>query len=159
DSEIELKLAEFDEKLGDEAQARAEMARYVELEKNSLAALEKLAGFYHRRARFVDEAATRERMIAAAPAGERAPVLRALIETARRQRLEKYQRPDYFRRLIASDNASFDVVKQFVDHLIETKAFNVALGALRQHKSAFPNEKNYFLEKEVDVLLKLNRGG
>jgi tetratricopeptide (TPR) repeat protein len=98
-------------------------------------------------------------MIAAAPSGERAPILRALIETARRQRLEKYQRPDYFRRLIASDAASFDVVRQFVDHLIETKAFNVALGALRQYKSAFPNEKNYFLEKEVDVLLKLNRGG
>src|SRR5215475_1612873 len=77
DSEIELKLAEFDEKLGDEEQARAEMARYVELEKNSVAALEKLAGFYHRRARFVDEAAARERMIAAAPSGERAPILRA----------------------------------------------------------------------------------
>src|SRR5215475_6933592 len=61
DSEIELRLAELDEKLGDVEQARAETLRYVELEKNSLAALEKLAGFYHRRARFDDEAATRER--------------------------------------------------------------------------------------------------
>src|SRR5262245_8848755 len=114
DSEIALKLAELDEKLGDEEQARAEMQRYVELEKGSLAALERLANFYHRRARFADEAAARERMIAASPAGERAPILRELIEMARRHRLEKYQRPDFFRRLIASDPSAFEVVKEFV---------------------------------------------
>src|SRR5262249_25003399 len=62
DSEIELKLAELDEKLGDEEQARAEMARYVELEKDSLASLERLANFHNRRTRFADEAAARERM-------------------------------------------------------------------------------------------------
>src|SRR5215470_15897538 len=159
DSEIELKLAELDEKLGDEGQARAEMLRYVELEKGSLAALERLANFYNRRARFADEAAARERMIAAAPRNERAPILRELIEIARLHRLEKYQRPDFFRRLIASDPASFEVVKEFIDHLIEKKDFNEALGALRRHRPSFPGEKNYFLEKEVDVLLKLKRGG
>jgi len=158
DSEIELKLAELDEKLGDEEQARAEMGRYAELEKNNLPALERLANFYRRRARFADEAAARERMIAAAPRDERAPILRELIEMARLHRLEKYRRPDFFRRLIASDPASFEVVKEFVDHLIEKKDFNEALGALRRHKSSFPDEKNYFLEKEVDVLLKLKRG-
>src|SRR5262249_42746527 len=56
DSEIELRLAELDEKLGGEEQARAEMQRYVELEKNNLPALERLANFYRRRARFADEA-------------------------------------------------------------------------------------------------------
>jgi hypothetical protein len=50
DSEIELKLAELDEKLGDEEQARAEMRRYAELEKDNLPALERLANFYRRRA-------------------------------------------------------------------------------------------------------------
>jgi cellulose synthase operon protein C len=158
DSEIELKLAELDEKLCAEEKALAEMRRYAELEKNNLPALERLANFYRRRARFADEAAVRERMIAAAPRDERAPILRELIEMARRHRLEKYQRPDFFRRLMASDPASFEVVKEFIDHLIEKKDFNEALGALRRHKSSFPDEKNYFLEKEVDVLLKLKRG-
>src|SRR5262245_12462802 len=158
DSEIELKLAELDEKLGDEDRALAGMLRYVELEKGSLATLEKLADFYHRRARFADEAAARERMIAAAPADERAPILRELIEMARRHRLEKYQRPDFFRGLIASDPSAFEVVKEFVDHLIENKDFNEALNALRRHRPSFPDEKSYFLEKEVDVLLKLKRG-
>src|SRR5215468_5327769 len=87
DSEIELKLAELDEKLGDVEQARAGTLRYVELEKNSLAALEKLADFYHRRARFADEASTRERIIAATPRNERAPILRELIEMSHRHRL------------------------------------------------------------------------
>ena len=158
DSEIESKLAELDEKLGDVEQARAETLRYVELESHSLAALEKLANFYHRRARFADEAATRERMIAVVPRNERAPILRELIEMSRRHKLEKYQRPDFFQRLIASDPGSFEVVKEFVDHLIEKKDFNEALGALRQHKSSFQDQKNHFLEKEVDVLVKLGRG-
>src|SRR5262245_29727519 len=158
DSAIELKLAELDEKLGDIEQARAEMSRYVELEKGSLAALEKLANFYHRRARFADEAAARERMIAAAPRKERAPILRELIEMARRHRLEKYQRPDFFRGLIASDPGSFEVVKTFVDHLVEKGDFDEALSAVRQHKASFPDEKNYFLEKEVHLLTALGRG-
>ncbi|HKC88325.1 MAG TPA: hypothetical protein VKG02_20230, partial [Blastocatellia bacterium] len=158
DSEIELKLAELDEKLGDVEQARAETLRYVELEKNSLAALEKLADFYHRRARFADEASTRERIIAATPRNERAPILRELIEMSHRHRLEKYQRPDFFQRLIASDPGSFEVVKEFVDHLIEKKDYNEALSAARQHKSSFPDQKNYFLDKEVEVLLELKRG-
>ena len=76
-------------------------------------ALEKLANFHRRRARFADEAAAHERMIAAAPRNERAPILRELIEMARRHQLEKYQRLDFFRRLIASDPASFEVVKEF----------------------------------------------
>ncbi|MBO0724463.1 MAG: hypothetical protein J2P52_02595 [Blastocatellia bacterium] len=158
DSEIELKLAELDEKLGDEEQSRAEMARYVDLEKSSLAALERLANFYERRARFADEAAARERMIAAAPRSERAPILRDLIEMARSHRLEKYERPDFFRALIASDPGSFEVVKEFVEHLIEQKDYTEALGAARRHKASFPDEKNFFLEKEVYLLAALGRG-
>ncbi|MGH9836373.1 MAG: hypothetical protein ACRD9Y_25400, partial [Blastocatellia bacterium] len=157
DAEIELKLAELDEKLGDVEQAHQRMLRHVELEKNSLKSLERLAGFYHRRARFADEAATRERMIAAAPPNERAPILRDLIEMARRHWLEKYQRPDFFQRLIASDPNSFEVVKEFIDHLIEKEDYNEALGASRQHKSSFPDRESYFLEKEVYLLAALGR--
>ena len=122
------------------------------------AALEKLANFYHRRARFADEAAARERMISAAHAGERAPILRELIAMARRHRLEKYQRPDFFRGLIASDPSSFEVVKAFVDHRIEKEDYNEALSGVRRHKASFPNEKSFFLEKEVYLLAALGRG-
>jgi tetratricopeptide (TPR) repeat protein/Flp pilus assembly protein TadD len=158
DSGIELKLAELDEKLGDEAQSNREMLRYVELEKGGKAALEKLADFYHRRARFADEAETRARLIAVVPRNERAPILRELIEMARRHRLEKYQRPEFFYGLIASDPGAFDVVKEFIDHLVENHHFDDALKAVRQYQSSFPDQKSYFLEKEVFLLVSLNRG-
>jgi tetratricopeptide (TPR) repeat protein len=158
DSGIELKLAELDEKLGAEDRAAVEMARYVELEKDAAPALEKLADFYHRRARFADEAAARERMLVAAPRNGRAPVLRDLIQMARRYRLEKYQRPEFFSSLIASDPSSFEVVKEFVDHLTENHEFEDALKAVRQSKPSFPDQKDYFLEKEVGLLVSLNRG-
>ncbi|HMY75118.1 MAG TPA: hypothetical protein PLQ88_25085, partial [Blastocatellia bacterium] len=56
DGEIQWKLAELDEKLGNADAAQQAMLRYVELEKNSVAALRRLAEFYDRRARFGDEA-------------------------------------------------------------------------------------------------------
>lgn len=158
DAEITLKLAELDENLGDAEAAHKEILRYVGLEKSSLKSLEKLAEFYHRRARFAEEAATRERMIAAAPQNERASILRDLIGMARRHRLEKYQRPDFFHRLIASDPNSFAVVMEFVARLVGKKDYGEALRALRQHKPSFPDEKSYFLEKEVEALVALGRG-
>ncbi|MEP7343483.1 MAG: tetratricopeptide repeat protein [Acidobacteriota bacterium] len=158
DAEIQLKLAELDEKLTDTERAAAEMLRYVELEKNSVASLKTLAGFYDRRARFADEAATLERMIEASPANERAEILRELIELARRHRLEKYQQPGFFKQLIASDPSAFEVVKQFIEHLIKEEDYAEALKTLRQHKAAFPDERDYFLEKEVEALVELKRG-
>ncbi len=157
DAEIALKLAELDERLGNVRQASEQIRRFVEIEKNSLPALRKLADYHHRRARFANEAATREQMIAAAPREEREPILQELIDLSHRHRLEKYQRPDFFQRLIASDPASFEVVKKYVEHLIEQNENAGALAAVRQYKNAFPGERNYFLEKEIATLAALDR--
>ncbi|MGH9837254.1 MAG: tetratricopeptide repeat protein, partial [Blastocatellia bacterium] len=157
DAAIALKLAELDERLGNEQQADRQMLRYVEIEKNSLPALGKLAEYHHRRARFAGEAAVREQMIAAAPREERAPILEELIGLARRHRLEKYQRPDFFRQLIASDPASFEVVKKYVEHLIERNENAAVLAAIRQYKNTFSGERDYFLEKEIATLTALDR--
>ncbi|MCI0336158.1 MAG: hypothetical protein L0226_01160 [Acidobacteria bacterium] len=159
DHGILFKLAELDEKLGNVEQAHQEMLRYVELDRNSVKALEKLASFYHRRGQFDSEAATRERMITIAPRNERAAILRDLIELARRHRLEKYQKPEFFRRLISSDPSAFEVIKQFIEQLIEQKNYTESLRALRQHKAAFPEQKRFFLEVEAGVLLELKRDG
>ncbi len=158
DADVALKLAELDEKLGNADTAHQAMLRYVELQKNSVAALSTLASFYSRRARFAEQAATLERMIAASPANERAEVLSQLIELAARHRLEKYQRPEFFTQLIASDPAAFEVVKKFIEHLIEKKNHAEALKAVHQHKAAFPDEQSFFLQKEVAALVELKRG-
>ncbi|MDQ3010092.1 MAG: hypothetical protein M3X11_05250, partial [Acidobacteriota bacterium] len=157
DAEIQLKLVELDEKLGNADVAYQSMLRYVELEKSSAASLKSLADFYGRRARFADEAATLERMITTSPAGERAAVLGDLITLSRRHRLEKYQRPEFFKQLIASDPSALEVVKQFIEHLVKEEDYAEALKTVRLHKTSFPDEQDYFLEKEVDALIKLKR--
>jgi hypothetical protein len=157
DSEITLKLAEFDEKLGKADQARLEMLRYVDLEKNSPAALEKLVEFYNRQALFADEAVALEQMITLAPRGQRAQILYRLIDIADRHRLEKYRKPEFFHGLIASDPGAFEVVKQSLDHLLERKDYSEALSAVRRYKGSFPEQQIYFIRKEVDALLGLKK--
>ncbi|MFN0107234.1 MAG: hypothetical protein ACKVZH_00145 [Blastocatellia bacterium] len=157
DSEVQLKLAELDEKLNNAEAAQQAMLRYVELEKSSVASLELLSNFYLRRARFAEAAITLERIIVAAPANQRAGHLQALIELAAKHRLQKYQQPEFFKQLIAADPAAFEVVKQFTAHLIEKKDFAETLRAVRQHKISFPAEHRFFLEKEVEALIALKR--
>ena len=156
-SDVCLKLAELDEKLGQADVAQKELLRYVELEKNSLPALGVLADFYQRRARFAEEAAVREQMISAAPVAARAQILQQLIALARRHRLEKYQRAEFFQRLIASDPQAFEVVKQFLTHLLEEGDSQEVLRAVRRYQPSFPEEREYFLQLEVATLVKLGR--
>lgn len=158
DAATTLKLAETEEQLGHQDLAEARFQRYVEIEKQSVAALGRLAEFYQRRGRFADEAAVRERMIAAAPREERAAILEQLIEMAERHQLEKYRRPDFFQRLIDSDPASFEVVRQFIERLAEMGEHAGALDVVRRYRGAFPADRNYFLDQEVSLLGKLGRG-
>ncbi len=117
-ADVQLELAKLSEKLNDAEAAQQAMVRYVELEKNSVGSLEVLSDFYLRRARFADAAETLEKVIAASPAEQRAAHLQSLIELAAKHRLQKYQQPEFFRQLIASDPAAFEVVKQFITHEI-----------------------------------------
>lgn len=158
DSEIQLKLAELDEKLGEFDSAHQAMLRYVELEPNKSVALKSLASFYNRRARFVEQAATLERVFDASLTQERTAVLGELIELAAKHRLGKYQRPEFFTRLIATDPAAFEIVERFIEHLIEQNDYAAALQAIRQYKTSFPTEHRFFLKKEIETLMALKRG-
>ena len=158
DSAIQLKLAELDEKLGEFDSAHQAMLRYVELEPNKPAALKSLASFYNRRARFGEQAATLQRVIDASPVQERATVLGELIELAAKHRLAQYQRPEFFKRLIAADPAAFGIVERFIEHLIEQKDYAAALRAIRQYKTSFLTEHRFFLKKEIETLMALKRG-
>ncbi len=156
-ADVQLELAKLSEKLNDAEAAQQAMLRYVELEKNSVGALALLSEFYLRRARFADAAATLEKVIAASPAEQRAAHLQALIELATKHRLQKYEQPEFFKQLIASDPAAFEVVKQFITHLVEKGDQAEALKAVRQYKALFPAEHEFFLEKEVEALVALRR--
>ena len=67
-SEILLKLAQLDEKLGREEEALREMQAYVEHEADKQEALTTMAEFFQRRAQFAAEAESLERLLGHLPA-------------------------------------------------------------------------------------------
>jgi cellulose synthase operon protein C len=157
DSAILARLAQLDEKLGAVRQAEQELRRYIELERNTPAALEVLAAFYDRQARFADEAATLEKLLRAAAPDARPPILQRLMELARIHALQNYLKPDFYEQLVAADPSVFEIVKQLIDRLSEQKRYAEALRVIATHKSRFTDQQAYFLEKESEVLLSLGR--
>jgi tetratricopeptide (TPR) repeat protein len=152
-----LKLSELDEKLGREEQAVKEIQSYVQLQPSSEEALEKLADFAHRRAQFVMEAATLERLLSIAPNRKRAGVLQRLIGLAHAHGLQKYLAPGFYEEIIAQDPTAFEIIEAYLDQLISEKNYTDALRVLRQYKERFPERKNYLIEKEVSILSRLGQ--
>lgn len=153
DSEILQKLAALDENLG----------RFDDAE-NSLAAikpenLQALADFYGRRAAFEKQAAALERILENAPAEKRGEAFANLISLARKHDLKKYTAPEFYRQIIARDDASFGVFQAFIEKLIEERDYTGALKIIAENRSNFPALKNYFLEKEIEVLTLQGQAG
>src|SRR5437588_4588569 len=121
--EIYLQLAQLDEQLGRADDAARELERYVALKHDDALALEQLASFYDRRTDFAQEAATLERLLAHAPASERAGFMQRLIELARVHQLPKYLTPAFYEQVIAQDPTAYAIIEQYIDKLAEPKAY------------------------------------
>src|SRR5437868_3616158 len=150
--EIYLKLAQLDEQLGRADEAARELERYVALKHDDALALEQLASFYDRRADFAQEAATLERLLAHAPASERAGFMQRLIELARVHQLSKYLTPAFYEQVIAQDPTAYAIIEQYIDKLSEQKSYAAALKVLRAHKAQFPERAPQLVEKEATLL-------
>ncbi|PYS85236.1 MAG: hypothetical protein DMF67_01685 [Acidobacteria bacterium] len=148
---VTLALARLDEKLGGYDTAEKEMGEYVAQSGDGYAAFSELAAFDHRRALFAKEAATLERMLSAAPDGERATVLDALVRLAEAQKLAEYLSPEFFERVIAEHPSDFSVVAAYVERLASKKDPK-ALEAVRHYRERFPPHHRYFMEKEIALL-------
>lgn len=157
--QIILRLSQLDEKLGRFQEAERELETYVRLQSNKPEALETLAAFLDRRAQFEKEAATIERLLAVAPQQERASIFGRFVELARTHRLENYLKPDFYQKHIAQDAAVFGIVEQLLDKLTEEQNYAEALEVLRQYKERFPERRNYLLEKEISLLVSMERDG
>jgi cellulose synthase operon protein C len=147
-----LALARADEKLGRYDLAESETSEYASLAGESFAALTELADFQHRRALFEREAATLEKMLAAAPAEEHAAVLERLTRLAESQRMARYLSPEFFERVIADRPTDFRVVVGYIGRLVEAKKTADALDAVRRYRDGFPAHRRYFLAQEVSIL-------
>src|SRR5258708_6363492 len=82
DPQIDLKLSEFDEKLGRETDADVEMRAFVEHEPENLKALETSVSFFDRRAQFTDEADALERLLQVTPPKRRVEIFVRTINLA-----------------------------------------------------------------------------
>ncbi|HEV7683050.1 MAG TPA: hypothetical protein VGO68_13055 [Pyrinomonadaceae bacterium] len=157
DAQIELKLSQLDEKLGREKEAATEMRAYVERESDKLKALETMAAFFDRRAKFSDEAETLERLMQTAPAERRAEVFRRLLELARTHLLEKYLVPEFYEQTLAQNPAAFEIIEQYLEKLVEEKSYPAALRLVRRYQISFPDRRSYLIQKEATILDELGQ--
>lgn len=157
EAQIHVQLVALDEQLNQLDEAMAEMNAYVETSKNKRAALEKLAEFYHARAKFAEEAATIEKLIAIAPIGERAAFVKRLIDTAKIHKLDAYLAPAYYEKIIAANPNIFEVFSDYIEKLTSENNRGRVLDAVRRYKTQFPDRQFYFLEKETMLLVALGR--
>ncbi len=152
DARVHLRLAKLDEQLAQFEEAEREMRSYVADSHEELTSLEELASFFHRRARFEDEAATLERELQSAPVERRAEILRQLFETARVHKIERYLSAEFYGSIVAQNDSVFAVVSDYVEKLVEEEDYAGALKAVRELRGNFPAQRIYFLQQETSIL-------
>ncbi|HEY0378041.1 MAG TPA: tetratricopeptide repeat protein [Pyrinomonadaceae bacterium] len=150
--QVALRLSQLDEKLGQFDEAERELSAFIELAPDKQEALTTLASFYDRRAQFEKEAATFERLLAAAPAEQRAEIFSRLIELARVHGLENYLKPEFYQKFIEQGAGVFEIIEQLLDKLAEEENYPEALKVLRQYGDRYPERQSYLLKKEVSIL-------
>jgi len=156
-SQILLKLAQLDEKLGREEEALREMQAYAKHEPNQQEALTTMTEFFHRRAQFAAEVESLERLLAIAPEERRIEIFRKLIELAERHRLDKYLTPVFFEQIVEQNPSAFEIVEQYQEKLVEQGNYEAALNLLRQNKDRFPEHRVQMIESEVSLLDDMGR--
>jgi cellulose synthase operon protein C len=152
DPQIDLKLSEFDEKLGRETDATAEMHAFVEHEPDKLKGLEMSVSFFDRRAQFTDEADALERLLQVAPQERRVEIFGRLINLAQTHTLQKYLAPAFYQQTLAQNSSAFEIIEQYLQKLIEERNYPEALKVVRQYREQFPDHLEFLIEKEGTIL-------
>src|SRR4051794_13838965 len=155
--QIQFKLSELDEKLGRLEDSEQELRKFVELRRGDSESLATLAAFLDRRAKFDKEAEVVEKMLDHASFDSRVEIFNRLIELARVHGLENYLKPEFYAKYVSEDEAGFAIVEQLLDKLVDDQNFERALTTLRQYKDRFPERRSSLLEKEVSILVSMER--
>jgi tetratricopeptide (TPR) repeat protein/Flp pilus assembly protein TadD len=146
DAEILLKLAELDGKLARFTEAEAEIKAVKP------ANLTALADFYGRRAAFEKQAEILEQILQNSPKDKRGETFSNLIYLAKKHDLKKYLAPEFYQKIIAEDDGSFEVFLEYIGKLTEEKNYAEALKILDETAAKFPESKSYFLDKKITIL-------
>lgn len=157
EAQIFLSLSELEEKLGNNDKAEKAMQRFIEMQSDKREALQKLADYFHRRARFDKEAETLEKLMAIEKPELKVSVMQRLFELGKTHGLKKYTEPQTYSKVVEENSSSFTLIQNYVDHLIEQNDYDEALKVIKDYKDKFPDNIKYFLEKELSALETLER--
>ncbi|MDQ3133103.1 MAG: hypothetical protein M3Q99_20430, partial [Acidobacteriota bacterium] len=148
------KLAALDEKLSRFDEAENFTIRLAEIDS---AKNENLAAFYHRRAQFEKEAATLRKILFSIDVEKRAAVFEKLIDLARIHDLKNYLDADFYAEVARENTDVYTIFEKLIDNLTEEKNYAEALNFARRAKAQFPENGGVLLEKEIDILLEMNK--
>jgi tetratricopeptide (TPR) repeat protein len=156
-AQVYLRLAQLDERLGRYAGAEENLRAYVARAGGTLEASDELANFLHRRGEYAREAATLESMLQSAPPEERARLLERLMRLAKSQRLDDYLQPEFYQRAVSDNAEVFEVVRWYLERLVEEENYTAALAAIRQYAPQFASHGRDFLKLETTTLVAAGR--
>ncbi len=155
DNQIVLeKLADANEKLLRFDEAEANLIHLTEID---FSANEKLAAFYERRGFFEKQTAVLEKILFSTAPEKRAAAFEILIYTARSHDLKKYLSNEFYTRVVAENPNLYPLFVSLIENSVSTEDYAAALDFTRQARRQFPAEKDFLLDKEIEILLALKR--
>lgn len=137
--------------------AEKEMRRSVELDHRSPESLRRLATFYHSRARYADEAATLKELIQSVRTNERGVIFLELLELAQQHKLEEYFEQSQYGSLVREGADGLIIIKKLVEQLQDKGLYNQSLEILSKYEKSFPEDRDYFVLKSVELLKLMDR--
>lgn len=156
-AQVYLRLARLDERLGRYAEAEENLRAYVERAGEIGEASDELANFLHRRGEYAREAATLESMLNRAPPEERVRLLERLMRLAKSQRLDSYLQPEFYQRIASGNAEVFEVVRWYLERLVEEENYTAALESIRGYGPQFASHRREFLKLETKTLVAAGR--
>lgn len=154
DPKILEKLAEFHAKLSDFGEAEKVLVHLAEID---FSQNEALADFYRQRGEYAKQAQILEKTFFSAPAQEKPATLEKLLETAKHHDLQQYLQADFYAEIIDRNPNFYPVFEKLITKLSQEENYPKALEIIRRAKSSFPDKSSILLEKEIDLLMEMNR--
>lgn len=152
--EILRTLAALETKLSRFAEAEKTLIRLAEID---FSTNEHLADFYMQRGAYEKQAEILRKILFSADAEKRVAAFENLIYTAKSHDLKQYLQPVFYSEVIKESPNFYPIFEKLIENLTETEDYEAALQFIHQAKSRFPENKTTLLDREVNILLSMNR--
>lgn len=146
-------LSQLEIELGNKDAAEKALLNYVSLSENSQTTLTELANFYQEQAEFVNQADTLNKMLDLAPDEERPDILDELVALADKHKIDKYLGAKFYKEVASRHPDNLEILEKYLDKLVTDKEYKTALKIVDSYRQNIADKDQYFLKKQVDILL------